>query len=134
MKNNILLPEGTTSRKILISLNEIFKNQCLRGTPTKPPTPTNVLRVIFQSNDTTRVPRVQLHSNDAIIVPKVQPPAVTPSPQPTLLQSTRICNLPKPIVDYNTNGNIHLSALEEHFISDMTNINSVIDPTTGYIL
>ena len=47
VKNNILPPEGTTSRKIVLELNDIFNNCDLRDTPTKPPTPTNIPRVIF---------------------------------------------------------------------------------------
>ena len=40
--NNILPPEGTTSRKPLLDLNAIFKNLDLHDPPTKLPTPTYV--------------------------------------------------------------------------------------------
>ena len=95
---------------------------------------TDVPRVKVQSKDPTRVPRVQLHLNDTTRSPRVQPPAATPSPQPTLIQSYRIHDLSKPIVSHNINSTVHLSSMEEHFISDMMNINVVLDPTTGYIL
>ena len=117
MKNNILPPEGTASRKTLIELHYIFNNRDPRDPRTKPPTPTGVPRVIVQPKEPTRVPRLQ-------------PLAATPSPQPTLRGSTRIRNLYKPIVSHNANTTIHQSALEEKFISDMMNINAVLDPTT----
>ena len=110
-KNNILPPEGTTSRKTLLDLNDIFKNCKSRDPPTKPPTSTNIPRVIVQSKDPTIVTRVQTHSDYTTRVPRVQPPAATPSPQPTLRISTRICNLSKPIVSQNANATIQLSAL-----------------------
>ena len=118
----------------MLDLNEIFKNRDPLDPPTKPPTPTNVLRVIFQSKDPTIVPRVQTHSNDTTIVPRVHPPDATPSQQPTLQRSTRICDLSKHIFSNNENTTIHLSALEEKFISDMMNINAVLGPTTGDLL
>ena len=130
MKNNILPPEGTASRKTLIELNYIFNNRHPRDPRTKPPTPTGVPRVIVQPKEPTIVPRVQPHSNDPTRVPRLQPLAATPSPQPTLRGSTRIRNLYKPIVSHNANTTIHQSALEEKFISDMMNINAVLDPTT----
>ena len=89
--------------------------------------------MIFQSKDPTIVPRVQTHSNDTTIVPRVHSPAATPSQQPTLQRSTRICDLSKHIFSNNENLTIHLSALEEKFISDMMNINAVIDPTTDLL-
>ena len=87
VKNNILPPEVTTSRKTLLDLNAIINNRDLHDTPTKPSTSTNVPRVKVQSKDTTIVPRVQLHSNDTTRIPRVQTLDATPSPQPTLLQS-----------------------------------------------
>ena len=48
VKNNILPPEDTTSRKTLLDLNDIFKNSDPRDPPTKPPTPTGITRVIVQ--------------------------------------------------------------------------------------
>ena len=63
VKKNILPPEGTRSRKKLLGINTIFKNIDLHDPPTKPPTPTGVPRVEFQSKDPTIIPRVQLHSN-----------------------------------------------------------------------
>ena len=44
----ILPPEGTTSRKNLLYLHEIFKNCDPRDPPIKPPTPTDVPRVLSQ--------------------------------------------------------------------------------------
>ena len=64
----------------------------------------------------------------------MQPPAATPSPQSTLLQYNHICDLYKPKVSHNANYTIHLSDLEEQFISDMMNINAVIDQTIGDLL
>ena len=77
VKNNILPPEGTTSRKNLLYLNDIFKNRELHDPPTKPTTLTNVPRVIEKSKDDTIVPRVHLHSNDTTRVPRVQSLAAT---------------------------------------------------------
>ena len=87
-----------------------------------------------QSKDPTIVIRVQIHSNYINIVTRVQPPAATPSPQPTHQQYKIMFNLSKPIVSHNENSTIHLSALEEKFISYMMNINAVLDPTTGDLL
>ena len=84
VKNYIIPPEETISRKNLIGLNEIFKNRDVRDFPTKPPTPNNVPRVKVQSNNLTIFPRLPLHSNDTNRVPRVQPPLATPSPQQTL--------------------------------------------------
>ena len=61
VKNNILPHEGTTSKKTLLDLNDIFNHCNLRYPPNKPPTPTDVPRVIVQSNDPTIVPRVKIH-------------------------------------------------------------------------
>ena len=77
---------------------------------------------------------MQPNSNDTTIFPSVQPPAATPSPQKTLRLSKHIHNLSKPIVCHNANLTIHLLALEEKFISDMMNINAVLDPATGDLL
>ena len=77
---------------------------------------------------------VQLHSNDTTVVPRVQLPAATPSPQQTPQRSKLICNPSKPIVPHNKNSTIHISALEENSISYMTNINDILDPTTGDLL
>ena len=96
--------------------------------------PTNVPRVKFQSKHPTVVQRVQLHSNDTTRVTRVQPPPDTPSPQKTLRLSKHIHNLSKPIVSHNANMTIHPSALEEKFISDIININAVLDPTIGDLL
>ena len=112
MKNNILPPEGTTSKKTLLDLTDIINNCDLCDTPNKPPTPTNVPRVIVQSNYPTIVSRVQLHSNDTNRVPRLQPLAATPSSQPTLQQSTRIHNLSRPICAHNKNATIYLSGME----------------------
>ena len=79
VKNNILTPEGTTHRKKLIDLNDIFKNCDPRDPTTKTATPTDVPRVIVQQKDSTIVPRVQPNSNDTTIFPRLQPPADTPS-------------------------------------------------------
>ena len=87
-----------------------------------------------QSNNPTIVPRVHLYFNDITRVQRVQPPAATPSPQQTLRLSKQIPNLSKPIVYHNANVTVHLSALEEQFISDMMNIKAVPDPTTGDLL
>ena len=134
MKNNIIPHEGTKYRKTLLEINDISKNCDPHDPPTKPPTPTNFPRVIVQSKHPTIVPRLKPHSNYTTRFPRVQPPAATPSPQPTLRRSPRIRNRSKPIVHHNANATIHLSALEEKFISDMMNINAVLDPTTGYLL
>ena len=48
VKNNILPPEVTTSRKTLLDLNAIINNRDLHDTPTKPSTSTNVPRVKVQ--------------------------------------------------------------------------------------
>ena len=48
VKNNILPHEGTTSKKNLLDLNDIFNHCNLRYPPNKPPTPTDVPRVIVQ--------------------------------------------------------------------------------------
>ena len=114
--------------------NDIFNNRDVRDPPTKPPTPTNVPRVKVQSNNPTIVLRVHLYFNDITRVQRVQPPAATPSPQQTLRLSKQIPNLSKPIVYHNANVTVHLSALEEQFISDMMNIKAVPDPTTGDLL
>ena len=58
VKNNILPTEGNTSRKTLLNLNEILKNRDPRDPTNKPPTPTEVLRVIVQSKDPTIFLRV----------------------------------------------------------------------------
>ena len=134
LKNNILTPEGTTSRKTMLDIIEIFNNWYLRDPPNKPPTYTNVLRVKVWSKDTTIVPRVQLHTNDTTRAPRVKPSAATTSPQPTLQRSKRICNLVKTIVSHNINETILLSALEEKFISEIMNINAVLNPTIGNLL
>ena len=63
----------------------------------------------------------------------MQPPALTPSPQQTLRQSKHIRNISKPVVSYNSNATIHISALKE-IISDMMNLNAVLDPSTGDLL
>ena len=107
----ILTPEGVTSGKTLLELNDIFNNRDLRYPPTKPPTHTDVPTMIFQSKDPTIVPRVKLHSNDTTRFTMVQPPAAIPSPKPTLWRSKCICNPPNPIVAHNSNATIHLSTL-----------------------
>ena len=112
MKNNILPLEGTTSRKTLLGLNEIFKNGYQRDPNAKPPTPTDVTRVKVQSKDPTIFPRVQIHSKYTTIFLRVKPMAATPSPQPTLQQSKRICNVSKPIISHNANTTINILALE----------------------
>ena len=118
----------------MLDLNGIFKNRDPGDPPNKPPTPTNVPKVIFQSKDPTIVPRVQPNSNDTTRVPRVQPPAAKPSTQQKPQRSTRIHNLSKPIVSHNANATIHLSAMKEKIISDMKNINDALDPTTGDLL
>ena len=87
-----------------------------------------------QPKDPIIVPRFQLQSNDTTIVPRVQPPATTPSPQPILRRSKLIHNLSKSIVSHNENSTIHLSAMEEIFMSNMMNINTVLEPTAGDLL
>ena len=77
---------------------------------------------------------MQLHSNDTTEVTRVQPLAASPLPQPTLRQSTCICNVSKTIVTHNANDTIHLSVMEEKIIYDMMNVNAVHDPTSGYLL
>ena len=134
MKKKILPPEVIISRKPLLGLNDVFKIRDLCDPPTKPQTPTDVPRVKVQSKNPTRVPRVKLHSNDPTRSPWVQPPAATPSPQTTPQLYNRIRNLSKPIVSHNANSTIHLSSLEEQFISDMMNINAILDHTTGDLL
>ena len=113
VKKYILPPEGTTSRNILLGLNDIFNNRDVRNPYTKPRTPTNITRVKVKSKDPIIVPREGLHSNDTTRVPMVQPPVDTPSPQQTLRRSEFIWNLYKPIVSHNSNATIHLSALEK---------------------
>ena len=121
-------------QKTLLDLNTIFKNRDLHYPPTKPPTRTNAPRVKVQSKDPTIVPRMKIHSNDTNRVPRVQPLADTTSTQQTLIRSKRIRKLSKPIVSHNADSIIHLSVLEENLISDMMNINTILGPTTGYIL
>ena len=84
VKNNILTPEGTTSRKTLLDLNAIFNHQYQLDPPTKPPRPADVPRVKVQSKDHNIVPRLKLHSNYTTRVTRVKPPDAIPSPQPTL--------------------------------------------------
>ena len=126
VKNNILPPEGTTSRITLLDLNANFTNWDRHDPPIKPTAPSNVPRVKFQSKDPTIVPRVKLHSNGTTRVPRVQPPAATLSTQPTLRKYKRICDLSNPIVFHDANLTIHLWVLKEKFIFEMMNINSVI--------
>ena len=60
----------------------------------------------------------------------VQPPAATPSPESTLQISKHIQNLSNNIVSHNAYATIHQSDLEEKIISDMMNINAILDQTT----
>ena len=131
---NSLPPESTTYIKTLLDLNAIFNNIYQRYPPTKNPTPANVPSNKVQSKDPTIVPRVKLHSNGSTIIPRVQPPAATPAPQLTFQQSKHIRNISNPIVFHNKILTIHLSGLEETFISFIIDTNAILYPTTGYLL
>ena len=101
IKNNILPPEGTNSRDILLQLNDIFKNRDKRAqeaipspapTPTPTTTPTAIPRVVPAQAPTpvpTTLPRVvpapaptqcQLHFQGWC-----QPQRLSTTQQPTLL-------------------------------------------------
>ena len=151
VKNNILPPEGTTSRTILLQLHDIFKNN---DTPNRPsPEPTAIPTA--PSKDPIHVPRVAPVQVPRVVptqVPRVVPtpvprvaqavvpnvaqspkPSSTPTPVPIIPahRSTRQRSSTKSPTFHYANSTITLEQLEDSTIQRQHAANAVLNPDTG---
>ena len=134
VKNNILPPEGTNSRDILLQLNDIFQNKDKRtneANPTQAPTlaPSALPSVVPAPAPTqvpTALPRV-------VPVPApTQVPTAFPKVVPTLARrSTRNRTSTKSPTFHYANSTITLSQLEESYIQRIFPVNAILNKTTG---